>query len=112
MNIEMKITTSAEIIKPIRTEKLLGVNIQNDLKWSEYIENNEMSLIRQLTTRLNALKQISSAATFKTRLMVANGIFCSKLIFQISLWGGAADYLLSSLQIIQNRLLKEINILL
>ena len=40
MNIEMKITTSAESIKSIRTEKLLGVNIQNDLKWSEYIENN------------------------------------------------------------------------
>ena len=40
MNIEMKITTSAESIKPIRTEKLLGVNIKNDLKWSEYIENN------------------------------------------------------------------------
>ena len=35
--------------------------------------------------------------------MIANGIFCSKLIFQISLWGGAADYLLSSLQIIQNK---------
>ena len=49
MNIEMKITTSAESIKPIRTEKLLGVNIQDDLKWSEYIENNEISLIRQLS---------------------------------------------------------------
>ena len=73
MNIQVKITTSTEEIKPIRTEKLLGVHIQNDLK------------------------QIGSAATFKTRLMVANGIFCTKLIFQISLWGGAADYLLSSL---------------
>ena len=35
--------------------------------------------------------------------MVANGIFCSKLIFQISLWGGTEDFLLSSLQIVQNK---------
>ena len=103
MNIEVKIATSGEEIKQIRTEKLLGIHIQNDLKWTEYIQNNEKSLIRQLNTRLNALKQISSVASFKTRLMIANGIFCSKLIFQISLWGGAADYLLSSLQIIQNK---------
>ena len=108
MNIQVKITTSTEEIKPIRTEKLLGVHIQNDLKWSEYIQNNEKSLIRQLNTRLNALKQIGSAATFKTRLMVANGIFCTKLIFQISLWGGAADYLLCSLQIIQNKAARQV----
>ena len=108
LNIQVKIRTSAEDIKPIRTEKLLGVNVQNYLKWSEYIQNNERSFIRQLNTRVNALKQISSAATFKTRLMVANGIFCSKLIFQISLWGGAADYLLSSLQIIQNKAARQV----
>ena len=35
--------------------------------------------------------------------MVANGIFCSKLIFQISLWGGTEEYLLNSLQTIQNK---------
>ena len=81
LNIQVKIRTSAEDIKPIRTEKLLGVNVQNDLKWSEYIQNNERSLIRQLNTRVNALKQISSAATFKTRLMVANGIFCTEAYF-------------------------------
>ena len=40
--------------------------------------------------------------------MVANGIFCTKLIFQISLWGGAAEYLLSSLQIIQNKAARQV----
>ena len=62
--------------------------MMNDLKWSEYFQNNDKSLIRQLTSRMNALKMISGVATFKTRLMIANGIFCSKLIFQIILWGG------------------------
>ena len=41
-------------------------------------------------------------------LMVANGIFCSKLIFQISLWGGAENYILRSLQIVQNKAARSV----
>ena len=33
----------------------------------------------------------------------ANGIFVSKLCYLIQLWGGAEGYLLSSLQVLQNR---------
>ena len=40
--------------------------------------------------------------------MVANGIFCSKLIFQISLLGGTEEYLLQSLQIIQNKAARRV----
>ena len=108
VNIDVKINTTSEVIKPIKSEKLLGVFIQDDLKWSEYIQNNERSLIKQLNTRLNALKMISKVANFKTRLMVANGIFSSKLIFQISLWGGAEEYLLRSLQVVQNKAARSV----
>ena len=103
LNIEVKISTTTEEIKPIKSEKLLGIFIQDDLKWGEYIQNNDKSLIKQLTTRLNAFKIIRGVASFKVRLMIANGIFCSKLIFQISLWGGAEGYLLKALQIVQNK---------
>ena len=103
LNIRTQITTPTQVIKPIETEKLLGINIQNDLKWTEYILQNDKSLVKQLTTRLSALRTISKIAPFKTRLMIANGIFLSKLIFQISLWGGAEEYLLQALQIIQNK---------
>ena len=103
VNINVKINTPTEEIKPIKSEKLLGIIIQNDLKWAEYILNNDKSLIKQLTSRLIALRMISWVASFKTRLMIANGIFCSKLIFQISLWGGTEDFLLNSLQVVQNK---------
>ena len=46
---------------------------------------------------------ISCVASFKVRLMIAKGVFCSKLIFQISLWGGTEEYLLNSLQVVQNK---------
>ena len=101
-DIKVKISTPNEVIKPIESEKLLGVYIQKDLKWSTYIQNSDKSLLRQLNTRLNALKMISGVASFKVRLMVANGIFCSKLIFQICLWGGTEEFLLNSLQVVQN----------
>ena len=64
---------------------------------------DKKSLVSQLSTRLSALKLISQTASFKSRLLIANGIFCSKLIYQISLWGGAASYLIDILQRSQNR---------
>ena len=60
-------------------------------------------MIRQLTSRINGLCLISSRASFSTRLMVANGIVMSKLCYLIQLWGGAEDYLIQALQIVQNR---------
>ena len=103
ITIDIKINTPMGDIKPKKYEKLLGIYIQDDLKWTEYILKNDKSLIKQLGSRLNALKIISKAASFKVRLMVANGIFCSKLIFQISLWGGTEEYLLQALQVVQNK---------
>ena len=103
ININVKINTPTEEIRPIKSEKLLGIFIQDDLKWTDFIQNNDKSLIKQLNSRLNALKMISYVASFKVRLMIANGIFCSKLIFQISLWGGTEEFLLNSLQIVQNK---------
>ena len=73
LNIDIQINTPNEEIRPIKSEKLLGIYIQDDLKWSEYIQNHEKSLIKQLTSRLNALRIISGAANFKTTLMIANG---------------------------------------
>ena len=68
------------IIRPTRTEKLLGASICEDLKFREHLVTSESSLVKQLTSRLNGLKLISRKTSFKTRLMVANGIFMSKII--------------------------------
>ena len=62
----------------------------------------EVSLVSQLNTRLNALRKLSFCGSFKTRLMIANGIFISKLIYMIPLWGGCEKYLIKCLQVIQN----------
>ena len=97
------LNTGNEIIKPDKSETLLGGIISNDLKWKENLRDNPKSMIKCLSTRLKALAKISHIASFKTRKMIANGIFLSKLIYLIQVWGSTSEFLLSSLQILQNK---------
>ena len=100
---EVSLQADQHIIPPTSTETLLGAHISEDLKWKEHLLGSEQSLVRQLTSRTNGLIKVSARAPFPTRLMVANGIFMSKLCYLIQLWGGAEKYLIKSLQVLQNR---------
>ena len=99
----LTLDTGQEIISTSRTETLLGGLIHQNLKWTEHILLNEDSLIKKLGTRLNALKQIGKYADFQTRKMFANGLFMSKLIYLIPLWGGCEKFLIRALQVVQNK---------
>ena len=88
-------------IKATEKEKLLGGLLHQSLKWNTHIRDDKESLISQLTSRLNGLKRMSVNASFGTKLMVANGIVMSKLVYLITLWGGAQQYLISALQVQQ-----------
>ena len=101
-DIQVSLKTPSAVIKPSVSEKLLGIDIHEGLKWQHYVLYSESSLIRSLYTRLNALKRLKNVASFKTRLVLANGIFCSKLLYCLVLFGGTDEYVLSSLQIAQN----------
>ena len=88
---------------PQEHEKLLGCQISSNFTWNEHLKDNEFSLHRQITSRINALRKISYAASFKTRKMIADGIVISRIIYVIQIWGGTSDYLLKMLQILQNK---------
>ena len=113
--IYVKITTPTEIIEPSSCETLLGCVIHEDMKWAHYIlhgnpaPDGQKSLVSQLNSRLNGLRMISRVASFKTRLMVTNGIFASKLSYVIPLYSGCENYLVNSLQIIQNKAARFVN---
>ena len=102
-NYGVELDTGNEIIQPQDHERLLGCEISCDLTWKEHLQDNECSLQRQITSRINALKKISFSASFKTRKMIANGVVLSRIIYAIQLWGGTNDYLLKMLQVLQNR---------
>ena len=100
---QVQLTAGQHIIAPSQTEKLLGCHIHQGLKFKEHILSNEKSLIRQLTSRLNALKKLAINAPFKTRLMAANSVFISVLTYLIPLWGASEGYLMKALQVVQNK---------
>ena len=99
----IKLDTGNEVILPSECEKLLGVHVSQNLKWDQHIRLHRHSVAQVLTARLNALQKLSQYACFKTRKMVANGIFLSSLIYTIQLWGGSNQSLISCLQVIQNK---------
>ena len=67
-------------IRPTETEKLLGGHLHQSLQWNHHLLDGKKSLSKQLSSRINGLKRISGSATFNTRLMVANGVFMSKVV--------------------------------
>ena len=61
-----------------------------------------------LAKRQAANKKISSLASFKSRKMIANGIFMSKLIYLMPVWAGCEDYLTNALQVMQNKVARSV----
>ena len=96
------------MIKPSLNEKLLGCNIQNDLKWTNHMRENEDNMYKTLNKRVDAIRRISYLCDFKTRKMLANGLFMSKVIYLITIWGSCTKDLMDSIQVIQNRVARVI----
>ena len=97
------ITTPTAAISPSNVERLLGAQVHQDLHWKEHIMDNKDALIKSLNSRIGALRKVSEIASFKTRKMIANGIFMSKLIYLMPVWMGCEDYLADALQVCQNK---------
>ena len=96
---DITLNTGSEVIHPSSSEKLLGATVSNDMEWNSHI----LSLQKNLCTRVNALSKVCSVADFSTRKLIANGIFMSSLVSLIQLWSGTSEFLLSTLQVAQNR---------
>ena len=74
---QVQLQAGEHVITPTPSKKLLGCNINQNMKWCEHIQHSERSLTRQLTSQVNDLCKLSVNASFKTRLMADNGAFMS-----------------------------------
>ena len=96
------------LIHPSETEKLLGCNIHQSLKWKSHIQTGENSLIKNLTRKVNALQKVCIHASFKTRLAATNAVFMSTLTYLLPVWGGCESYLVKSIQTLQNKAARQV----
>ena len=76
-------------------------------KLSKFMDNKKC-IIKTLTSRLNALRKVAAIFSFKTQLMIANGIFMSHIVYLIQLWGGCSNYLIDAIQILQNQAARHV----
>ena len=98
---EVSVTAGQFIIKPSESESLLGIQIHQSMSWNHHIRDGDGSVLKQLTTRVNGLRKLTYKADVKTKLMIANGIFMSKLSYGLAMWGNCQGYLRQALQVTQ-----------
>ena len=85
-NIEINVCGSR--VKDTRSERLLGLTVNNKMTWSDYLqgerwrtENNQVGLIPQLSQRVGILSRLSSLMPKEKFKLFCNGLFHSKLIY-------------------------------
>ena len=87
---------------PVECETLLGANISNNFTWNQHLRDDKKSLFNKLRQKLGILRKICSICDFRTRKMIAEGLFMSNLIYAIQVYGACSKYLVSMLQTQQN----------
>ena len=82
-----------------RTESLLGIELEFNLKWHKTVQKVQLKLKKRLAglTRLRFLVPLN---TFK---IISQGIFNSVLVYCLPLYGGCDKSELKSLQVLQNK---------
>ena len=82
-----------------KSEKMLGVIFQSNLKWSSQI----LVLQGKLKDRLAGLRKLKYVISSNHLKIVAESIFHSTLTYCIAVWGGAGKGEIEDLQVLQNQ---------
>ena len=90
-----------EDITPVRHMVYLGIHVQDDLRWNQFIADSKDNLVKRLRSKINAIKIIRRYLSLKTTKMILNGVFMSTLLYGACLWQGAPQYLKNKVQSLQ-----------
>ena len=82
-----------------KSEVLLGVSVENNLKWHQTVNTLKM----KLKSRIAGLSKLRCIVPFHTLKYITQGIFNSVLIYCLPLFGGLDKGQLGDLQVLQNK---------
>ena len=85
---ELFLTAQPKNVTPSQGFTYLGIEVSENLKWNYFLEEVEKKLTKALKKRIWALRHIKKFANFESMKFFANGIFLSKLLYGVELWGG------------------------
>ena len=87
-NPNIEINVCGTIVKDTKSERLLGLTVNNTMTWSEYLygekwrsEGNCVGLIPQLNQRVGLLKKFAHLMPEDKFKLFCNGLFHSKLVY-------------------------------
>ena len=83
----------------VKSELLLGCQLESSLKWHIQVEE----LVKKLKKRLAGLASLKYIAPYETRKTLTHGIFNSVLVYCLPLFGGCGVMEIKKLQVIQNK---------
>ena len=83
--------------------RLLGSNINLDANWNHQLELGDKPLLKTLRSTLGILTHLSRFFPQRSRLLLANGLFISRLLYLLPMWGGLPLKDLKKLQVLMNR---------
>ena len=83
--------------------RLLGVNINRDATWSHQLSLGEKPVLKTLRSVLGVLTHVSTYLPVKSKLLLANGLFISRLLYLLPMWGGLPQRDMKTLQTIMNK---------
>ena len=97
INFNMDISVCDETVSESISEKLLGLIVNNTLTWKDHLFGNEENsgLIKELSKRIGILKKLRKYIPDKKFKQIVSGIFTSKLIYCMTVWGKVWNLLFS-----------------
>ena len=83
--------------------RLLGANINKDATWTHQLHLGEKPVLTALRSTLGLLTHIGKFMPKKSKLLLANGLFLSKLTYLLPMWGGLAKKDANKIQVLMNK---------
>ena len=94
-----------KVVRETKSEKLLGLILDQDLTWKTYLwgenwrdEDNWPGLIPQLTKRVGLIRKLSHTLPKKALKSLATGLFSSKLLYVLPVFGNTWRFLGTRIQ--------------
>jgi hypothetical protein len=97
------------VVRHSANMKLLGTYVSSILKLNYTICDAKNSLVADLKRRLTMFKLLAKIAPANILKNIANGMFHSKLLYGMELWGSAPQYLIKKIQTLQLEACRTVN---
>ena len=97
-NIKMSVMTGQTEQETSEVEKLLGMHVHQDLKFKEHLLTNPQAVIKNMRTKVNAMRMLQNTASKEQLMSLYHGLVGSRLTYLCTVWGGTESNILAANQ--------------